>query len=164
MKQPEGLPRLKALVKNWPGWTSRAGLPGGCSVAAGMFEFDDIEGTVRNKILEMEAEWRRSLLMGLDSPAGRRNGSSPEGVTMRTGYRKPTGQKIGNRRRQSRKPELAEFYLKVTLLDQRATPTICPRKDRSLLRVLRNATRGGAVLYLPRRAHHSSPARRRRQH
>jgi AcrR family transcriptional regulator len=57
MKEPEGLPRLKALVKNWLGWTSRAGLPGGCPVAAAVFEFDDIEGPVRNKILEMETEW-----------------------------------------------------------------------------------------------------------
>src|SRR5258708_40377184 len=60
------------------------------------------------------------------------------------------------------KRKLADFYLKVTLLDRRATPTICPRKGKSSLRVLRNAARGGAVLYLPRRAHHSSPARRRR--
>jgi len=61
MKEPEGLPRLKALVKNWFGWAPRAGLPGGCPVAAGLFEFDDVEGPVRNKILEMEAEWRGLL-------------------------------------------------------------------------------------------------------
>jgi AcrR family transcriptional regulator len=61
MKEPEGLPRLKALVRNWLGWAARAGLPGGCPVAAGMFEFDDVEGPVRNKILEMEAEWRGLL-------------------------------------------------------------------------------------------------------
>ena len=62
MKQPEGLPRLKALVKHWFGWAPRAGLPGGCPVAAGLFEFDDIAGPVRNKILEMEAEWRALLI------------------------------------------------------------------------------------------------------
>src|SRR6202163_3729379 len=61
MKKPAGLPRLKALVKNWFGWAPRAGLPGGCPVAAGLFEFDDIEGPVRNKILELEAEWRGLL-------------------------------------------------------------------------------------------------------
>src|SRR5260370_34057475 len=61
MKVAQGLPRLRALVKNWFGWTSRAGLPGGCPVAAGLFEFDDIEGPVRNKILEMEGEWRDLL-------------------------------------------------------------------------------------------------------
>jgi AcrR family transcriptional regulator len=61
MQKPEGLPRLKALVSNWFGWAPRAGLPGGCPVAAGLFEFDDVEGPVRNKILQMEAEWRGLL-------------------------------------------------------------------------------------------------------
>jgi len=61
LKEPAGLPRLKALVKNWFGWAPRAGLPGGCPVAAGMFEFDDVEGPVRDKISAMEAEWRGLL-------------------------------------------------------------------------------------------------------
>jgi AcrR family transcriptional regulator len=61
MTADEGLPRLQALVRNWFGWAQRAGLPGGCPVAAGLFEFDDVEGRVRNKILEMEAEWRGLL-------------------------------------------------------------------------------------------------------
>src|SRR5215470_3237920 len=43
MSAGEGLPRLKALVNNWFGWAQRAGLPGGCAVAAGLFEFDDKE-------------------------------------------------------------------------------------------------------------------------
>jgi AcrR family transcriptional regulator len=58
----EGLPRLQALVANWFGWAQRAGLPGGCPVAAGLFEFDDVDGPVRNKILEMEGEWRCMLI------------------------------------------------------------------------------------------------------
>ena len=61
MKAGEGLPRLQALVRNWFGWAQRAGLPGGCPVAAGLFEFDDVEGRVRNKILEMEGQWRLTL-------------------------------------------------------------------------------------------------------
>lgn len=61
MKAREGLPRLQALVRNWFGWAQRAGLPGGCPVAAGLFEFDDVEGRVRNKILEMEGQWRLTL-------------------------------------------------------------------------------------------------------
>jgi AcrR family transcriptional regulator len=61
MTAREGLPQLRALVGNWFGWAQRAGLPGGCPVAAGLFEFDDVEGRVRNKILEMEGEWRRLL-------------------------------------------------------------------------------------------------------
>src|SRR5256885_12787152 len=58
MKVPEGLPRLKALVRNWFGWAQRAGLPGGCPVAAGLFEFDDVEGAIRQQILDLESEWR----------------------------------------------------------------------------------------------------------
>jgi hypothetical protein len=36
--------RLRELVRQWFGWAQRAGLPGGCPVAAGFFEFDDVEG------------------------------------------------------------------------------------------------------------------------
>jgi len=61
MRAQPGLPRLKALVKNWFGWAQRAGLPGGCPVAAGLFEFDDVEGAVRNQNLAMEGEWRTLL-------------------------------------------------------------------------------------------------------
>ena len=64
MTAVEGLPRLQALIRNWFGWAQRAGLPGGCPVAAGLFEFDDVDGRVRNKILEMESEFR-GLLTGL---------------------------------------------------------------------------------------------------
>ena len=31
-------------------------------MAAGLFEFDDVDGRVRDKILEMEGEWRRMLI------------------------------------------------------------------------------------------------------
>jgi AcrR family transcriptional regulator len=62
MTADEGLPRLRALVHNWCGWAQRAGLPGGCPVAAGLFEFDDIEGQVRNKILEIESSFRHMLI------------------------------------------------------------------------------------------------------
>jgi len=58
MRVKEGLPRLKALVRNWFGWAQRAGLPGGCPVAAGLFEFDDVEGAIRQQILDLESEWR----------------------------------------------------------------------------------------------------------
>lgn len=57
----EGLPRLEALMRAWLGWSARAGLPGGCPVAAAMFELDDIEGPVRDKVLELEGTWRALL-------------------------------------------------------------------------------------------------------
>lgn len=63
-----GLPRLRALVERWFGWTSRAGLSGGCPVAAGLFELDDQPGPLRERLLTLEAEWR-GLLCGLVSEA-----------------------------------------------------------------------------------------------
>jgi AcrR family transcriptional regulator len=71
MKTREGLPRLKALVRNWFGWAQRAGLPGGCPVAAGLFEFDDVDGAVRREILAMEKEWRGLLTRLVREAAGR---------------------------------------------------------------------------------------------
>ncbi len=61
MRAPEGLPRLEALMSHWLGWAGRAGLPGGCPLAAGMFELDDMEGPVRDKVLAIEAEWNDLL-------------------------------------------------------------------------------------------------------
>jgi len=68
MRSGAGLPRLKALVSNWLGWTEKAGLRGGCPVAAALFELDDIEGPVRTKVLAMESHWRE-LLVGLTREA-----------------------------------------------------------------------------------------------
>ena len=61
MQAAEGLPRLQALVSGWFGWTSRAGLSGGCPVAAGLFELDDAEGPVRQHVLALESQWRKLL-------------------------------------------------------------------------------------------------------
>ncbi len=61
MAAEEGLPRLRALVSLWIGWAQRAGLPGGCPVAAGLFEYDDVEGPVRDQLLALETEWRGLL-------------------------------------------------------------------------------------------------------
>lgn len=58
---PEGLARLRAVVSNWLGWTAKAGLAGGCPVAAGLFELDDLEGPVRTQLLARENEWREFL-------------------------------------------------------------------------------------------------------
>lgn len=57
----EGLPRLQALIERWFGWTARAGLSGGCPVAAGLFELDDQPGPVRARLVELEQEWRDLL-------------------------------------------------------------------------------------------------------
>lgn len=61
MKEADGLPRLRVLAYNWFGWAPRSGLPGGCPIAAGMFEYDDIDSPVRDKIASLEAAWRDFL-------------------------------------------------------------------------------------------------------
>ena len=61
MRAPQGLPRLMALIENWFGWSTKAGLVGGCPAAAGMFELDDVEGPVREKLLELEKQWNEAL-------------------------------------------------------------------------------------------------------
>lgn len=63
-EQPEGLPRLRALIVHWLGWSGRAGLPGGCPVAAALFELDDLEGEIRDRAVELEGQWR-AMLLGL---------------------------------------------------------------------------------------------------
>jgi AcrR family transcriptional regulator len=61
LREPAGVTRLLALVRNWFGWAGRAGLPGGCPIAAAMFELDDVESPVRDKVRDMEAQWRGML-------------------------------------------------------------------------------------------------------
>ena len=64
MSQPPGLAQLRSLVEGWLGWSDKAGLRGGCPVAAGMFELDDAELTdpLRKQLVAMENEWRRMLV------------------------------------------------------------------------------------------------------
>lgn len=62
MQAEQGLPRLRALFNNWLGWSTRAGLRGGCPVAAAIFELDDAEsGIVRDRVAELDAHWRSLL-------------------------------------------------------------------------------------------------------
>ncbi|MEM5500307.1 TetR/AcrR family transcriptional regulator [Ahrensia kielensis] len=56
-----GLPRLQALFNQWLGWSNRAGLRGGCPMAAAFFEMDDMPGKVRDHIVMLESRWRRVL-------------------------------------------------------------------------------------------------------
>ncbi len=63
MRHPPGLERLRAIVYGWFGWTKSAGLDGGCPVAAGLFEYDDVpaEDPVRRRLFSMEERWRMFL-------------------------------------------------------------------------------------------------------
>lgn len=57
-----GLPRLRSMIRHWFGWPARAGLPGGCPMAAAVFELDDAVGPVRDHVAMLEHRWRDLLL------------------------------------------------------------------------------------------------------
>jgi AcrR family transcriptional regulator len=61
LESAEGLPRLMALLGRWFGWSARAGLRGGCPIAAAIFELDDVPGVVRERVAALDAEWRALL-------------------------------------------------------------------------------------------------------
>ena len=63
MAKPPGMARLKTLFKGWLGWSEKAGLAGGCPIAAGMFELDDadVNNPVRQQLVSLEGEWRDLL-------------------------------------------------------------------------------------------------------
>ncbi len=61
MQAPPGLARLRKLIDLWLGWSARAGLHGGCPVAAALFELDDRPGPVRDHVAMLERRWRDLL-------------------------------------------------------------------------------------------------------
>ncbi len=62
MAEPEGLPRLRALVGRWLGWAARSGLPGGCPLYGAAFELDDAEeGPVRAYLTSSKDAWTGKL-------------------------------------------------------------------------------------------------------
>jgi AcrR family transcriptional regulator len=65
---PPGLSRLRVLIGHWMGWSARAGLHGGCPVAAALFELDDRPGPVRDHVAMLEQRWR-ALLTGVTKEA-----------------------------------------------------------------------------------------------
>ena len=64
MQNAPGLERLRSLVYGWLGWTGKAGLRGGCPIAAGLFELDDVAESdpVRQRLLSLEEQWRELLV------------------------------------------------------------------------------------------------------
>ncbi len=55
--EPEGLPRLRALVELWLGYVERRVLPGGCFMAATLAEFDSRPGAVRDVLAATRQRW-----------------------------------------------------------------------------------------------------------
>jgi len=50
LREPRGLPRLRAVLANWLDWTRAVNLPGGCVINAAAAEFDDQPGPLRDEV------------------------------------------------------------------------------------------------------------------
>jgi AcrR family transcriptional regulator len=62
LKQPRGLPRLRALFSNWLEWVKRNDdLPGGCLMLAASAEYDDRPGAVRDLLVAGQRELRGAI-------------------------------------------------------------------------------------------------------
>jgi AcrR family transcriptional regulator len=57
LHQPEGLPRLRALVDSWLGYVHRRVFPGGCFMGATLPEFDSHPGPVRDALAQARQAW-----------------------------------------------------------------------------------------------------------
>ncbi len=62
LKQPQGLPRLRALFSSWLAWLeSNEDLPGGCLMLAASAEYDDRPGAVRDLLVSGQRELRGAI-------------------------------------------------------------------------------------------------------
>lgn len=59
LKQPRGLPRLRAIVANWFDWAHR--YQSGCVLLSAASEYDGREGALRDAVLAQQTGWRDEL-------------------------------------------------------------------------------------------------------
>ena len=59
LSQPRGLPRLRAMMRNWFEWGRLE--TGGCVLVASVSEFDDRPGPLRDQVVRNERRWRQEL-------------------------------------------------------------------------------------------------------
>ena len=65
LKVRRGIPRIKALVRNWIGWGAK--LTGGCIFVTAGTEFSDRPGKVRDLLQHQQQQWVDSLRRMADS-------------------------------------------------------------------------------------------------
>jgi AcrR family transcriptional regulator len=66
LRQPRGLPRVKALFSNWLAWLeSSDNLPGGCLILAAATEYDDRPGAVHDALAAGQRELRGAIVKAI---------------------------------------------------------------------------------------------------
>ena len=61
LEAPAGERRLRALFDRWMEWPRRVRQPGGCIFVAAAAELDDRPGPARDRLVELQQEWRETL-------------------------------------------------------------------------------------------------------
>lgn len=59
LKQPRGLPRLRAIVANWFEWAREH--QSGCVLLSAASEYDGRNGALHDKVISQQADWRGGL-------------------------------------------------------------------------------------------------------
>ena len=59
IREKRGLPRLRAIMRNWVSWLRSAG--GGCPMVSAAIEYDDRPGPIRDRVVEYQTKLRREL-------------------------------------------------------------------------------------------------------
>lgn len=59
LAQPRGLPRLRAIMRNWFEWVRNTA--GGCVLLGAASEYDDRHGPLRDRVLHNDRRWRDGL-------------------------------------------------------------------------------------------------------
>ena len=60
LRQPRGLPRLRAIIEQWFDWVRHED-DGGCLFLAAVGEYDDRPGPQRDRLLQQDRQWRQAL-------------------------------------------------------------------------------------------------------
>jgi AcrR family transcriptional regulator len=71
MREPRGLPRLDAFLRNWQAFIQRSAQGCGCLFVSGAFEFDDrpdspLKEAIREGTLRLRAALRRTIIQAAD--------------------------------------------------------------------------------------------------
>ncbi|KZC18213.1 TetR family transcriptional regulator [Rhodanobacter sp. FW510-R12] len=68
LKQPRGLPRLRAIVANWFDWAQR--FQSGCVLLSATSEYDGRDGALHDAVVAQQAGWRRELQKAVTQAVG----------------------------------------------------------------------------------------------
>lgn len=61
LRLPRGEPRIRGLFENWLEWSRASFLPGGCPFIATANELDDVEGPLRDFLVDSQRDWLEAL-------------------------------------------------------------------------------------------------------